>query len=60
MRRKITNTREDLNGKTLNTISSKNKRPKLNNLNEFDSNKWTKEIFSPDKFIYFKNRDKNR
>ena len=39
MRRKITNTREDLYGKTLNAISSKNKRPKLNNVKEFASNK---------------------
>ena len=39
MRRKITNARVDLNGKTLNAISSKNKRPKLNNPNEFASNK---------------------
>ena len=39
LRRKITDTREDLYGKTLNTTSSKKKRPKLNNPNEFASNK---------------------
>ena len=60
MRRKITKAREDLHSKTLNTISSKNKWPKLNNPNKFTSNKWTKEIFGLDKFIYFKNRDKGR